>query len=489
MKTCPNPECPALAHARVPSEYQDHATICAECEATLVEGPGDPSLAPPVTEASAPTLSVGQRLLVTLLAPAVMLALSQLVLPSVRERTNAILEAAGDPLGNAAFSIVAMGITPLVNAFIWVEFAALIVPRWRPLRHGAGRRQLFFATLKVALLFAFLQSWGISQWLATVLPRGGTWPELALAERLTICVLLVIGAVASAGIAYGVHRFGLGNGIAVLLLWSSLVSSRRAARYLWNCWIYKEFGPLLVMALALAAIVGATIFILRMGGPRKQDEIGWLPYPTAGVVPMEEAKNTLSLLMLLRLTAWYDKPNIDWLVIFVLAGLLTVVFSLLFNRPDTMAAALLRQGRGGASDEAVEAAIEQSLRFAIKVSLGYVLGLTLIDGFVQRSYGGNIYLSAGAVATATAILYDLREEWGMRSRHPELTTIWSLHRGWEVGLVRDTLGAEGIPFLARGRCHRFLFHFFAPYIPIEIMVPAAQAEHAQDLLDRVLTPK
>ena len=40
MKHCPNPECGGLAKFKIVSEYNDSDTLCADCQAALVPGPG-----------------------------------------------------------------------------------------------------------------------------------------------------------------------------------------------------------------------------------------------------------------------------------------------------------------------------------------------------------------------------------------------------------------------------------------------------------------
>jgi hypothetical protein len=41
------------------------------------------------------------------------------------------------------------------------------------------------------------------------------------------------------------------------------------------------------------------------------------------------------------------------------------------------------------------------------------------------------------------------------------------------------LEAAGIPTTLRGAHHRALYHFFAPFIPISVLVPATEAERAE----------
>jgi len=39
MKHCPNPECGGIAKFKIVSEFNDTATICSDCQTSLVDGP------------------------------------------------------------------------------------------------------------------------------------------------------------------------------------------------------------------------------------------------------------------------------------------------------------------------------------------------------------------------------------------------------------------------------------------------------------------
>src|SRR4030095_8937284 len=56
--------------------------------------------------------------------------------------------------------VLALGLMPFFSAFSLVELAALIVPRWRPLRHGGppGRARLHTAAITLTLLLALVQA-------------------------------------------------------------------------------------------------------------------------------------------------------------------------------------------------------------------------------------------------------------------------------------------------------------------------------------------
>jgi hypothetical protein len=67
-----------------------------------------------------------------------------------------------------------------------------------------------------------------------------------------------------------------------------------------------------------------------------------------------------------------------------------------------------------------------------------------------------------------------------------MVAVRELHPVFAVEPVLRALGAAGIEPLARTRHFRALFHFFAPYAQIEILVPSERAAEAQAICDRVV---
>jgi hypothetical protein len=59
-----------------------------------------------------------------------------------------------------------------------------------------------------------------------------------------------------------------------------------------------------------------------------------------------------------------------------------------------------------------------------------------------------------------------------------------VHRVYEVEPALAALSAAGIPAWARGVHARSTLHFFAPYFPIELMVPPERSAEAHALLEK-----
>jgi preprotein translocase subunit SecY len=204
MKYCTNSDCSGRQRSHAPAGYQDSLEVCPECggpvtlDGTLVQ---EPSPAP------------WRNAAVTLGVLAVCLGARQIALPTVTPPAG-LLE------GRMAFlSIMALGVKPLLFGYMIVEFAALLMPEWRPLRVGepGGRAKLHRAALIVGMLAALLQA----VFLTLGLEAAGVRTNYGAGFRV-ITVLTLLGATAAlVALARIVDREGLGGGFSILC-WLSL---------------------------------------------------------------------------------------------------------------------------------------------------------------------------------------------------------------------------------------------------------------------------
>jgi preprotein translocase subunit SecY len=119
---------------------------------------------------------------------------------------------------------MALGLKPLLLAYVVVEFAALLVPVWRPLRVGgpAGRTKLHQAALMVGMVLALFQAIFFTLWLE----RMGLITNYGAGFRI-VTTLTLLGATAILiALAWIVDREGLGSGFSVLLLADSSLIAR-----------------------------------------------------------------------------------------------------------------------------------------------------------------------------------------------------------------------------------------------------------------------
>src|SRR5689334_16788702 len=94
------------------------------------------------------------------------------------------------------FHVGELGILPATSGYLWVEVVALLVPRWRPLRHQTeGRMRLERAATFMTLVLALFQSFGVAMWLEGLNAEAtGRWADVYTGSRLVTMVLLAAGA-------------------------------------------------------------------------------------------------------------------------------------------------------------------------------------------------------------------------------------------------------------------------------------------------------
>jgi hypothetical protein len=444
--------------------------------------PADPAPSPP---------SLARRIAVTLGVLVALLAARRLPLPLVE--AEAYLLVVGpfywlDPV----LSPVALGLTPFVGGFLLVELVAQVDPSLRPLRHGSVRQRARLTRVAwvVAVGIAALQGWGIATYLQTVrAPNGLEVVEWGLTPRLVIAGSLVAGTLATAALAALVSRHGLCNGFAILFAVDAFGSLLRLAfaalKQAQGAW---GEGPVLV-ALALV-VVGPLVLAQRRreaaGGPR-------LPFPTCGLAVVQAPTVLLGFLAKLSLWVAAVRPLASAMsgggwglaaaeVAIVVA--LAALFARLFCPPAAVQRAFIRAGDPGAG------AVLDALRSANRRSIA-ALGAVALAPIACALLGAPIEIPAAgilALAILVSVARDLLAEAAFRRRvAAPVATARPVHRVYAVEPALQALAAAGIPAFPRALRYRTLFHFFAPWAPVEILVPVGREPEAQEICARVVT--
>jgi hypothetical protein len=146
-------------------------------------------------------------------------------------------------------------------------------------------------------------------------------------------------------------------------------------------------------------------------------------------------------------------------------------FSWLFSRPSLLRDIVPDAGTG----YPWRAALVGALFLVVLVAVGprLVLRGARIDAYV--------------LAVCTAVAVDIVAE-GRARLGRDLVSVWPIHRVQTADLAQAALRDAGIDAHLRGAGHRTLLFFFGPYVPIEVMVPAAQATAARAVLDQLFHP-
>lgn len=374
-------------------------------------------------------------------------------------------------LGNSKVSLFALGIMPAISAFILVELASVIVPRWRALQRGgpSARARLGSATAILTILLAVAQSWMIADYLLTI-------PAFAHLSRAILVLSFTAGAVVMTFLALLISRYGLGNGFAILL-----VVGTGAMAYQLIAALAPGSGDVRAVLVIFAAIMGAAIatsWILRQR-VRSRSSASSIRTPTAGIVPIAVLPSLMALFLLVwpeaagRISLWWqDRVGQPGSGIPVELGFLVVLAAALswaFSRPPRL---------GNASATGAGGARSHTFLVATALSSGYLILLALLGRWVAPYLG----LAVVPVAIATAIVMDLIAEWRATARRDDLVPVWPLHHVQRVDLVTDALTRNQIDVHARGLYLRLLLHFFGPFCPVLLYVPAAQVDEARAII-------
>ena len=351
-------------------------------------------------------------------------------------------------------SVFALGVTPLVNAFLLVELAALIVPRWRPLRHAGprGRRALGQAAALLAIVLATIQAYFVVRYIESM-SRGGA--EIYNGHRWVTIVTLVAGTMILAGLVAVIGTRGLGNGYAVLLLLGAVQGVQ------WQDFALTPLGWTIAIATAVFVVIAAAYLF---------DARSRIPLPACGFVPLGDARGLVAIFAALSMFGiWWDKfPKITARIQGLGFGVLAVIafsflWSWLFARP--------RLSRASSAEWWGAALVSVLVLVSIDAVPGYALR------YVPEA---RTLLDPWTLVLATAISLDLIEEACARRR--ELVPVWPLHAPLAIRDVRERLTAAGIDHHLQARRLRTLLWFFGPWAPIMVLVPPDRAPDAEKIL-------
>jgi hypothetical protein len=87
------------------------------------------------------------------------------------------------------------------------------------------------------------------------------------------------------------------------------------------------------------------------------------------------------------------------------------------------------------------------------------------------------------LVTAAAVGMDLVLELRFHAAHGELVAIRRVQKPDRADDLVDRLRTHGMPAVAQGAYHRTLLQFFGPFVPVDVLVPAARAAEAAAALD------
>lgn len=129
----------------------------------------------------------------------------------------------------AKFSVVAMGITPYINASIILQLMTGVIPKLEELQKEggeAGRKQIQQYTRYLTLVLAAVQSFGMANWLwrsGAAVGHPATGP-IPFAFFVTVMLTLVAGTTLVMWLGEQITERGIGNG-ASLMIFAGIIAS------------------------------------------------------------------------------------------------------------------------------------------------------------------------------------------------------------------------------------------------------------------------
>lgn len=123
----------------------------------------------------------------------------------------------------AKFSIFALGITPYINASIIMQLMASVIPKLEELQKEGGeqgRKQMAQWTRYLTLALAFVQAYGITNWLwksglVVGHAAAGPWPWGFMVPTM---ILLITGTVFVMWLGELITERGIGNGASLIIM-------------------------------------------------------------------------------------------------------------------------------------------------------------------------------------------------------------------------------------------------------------------------------
>ncbi len=431
-------------------------------------------------ESGGVTGSVWRRLLLSVVLALVPLLGQQLPIPGVVLASEA--EQAGARATTSAF---ALGISPLMSAYILVELASLLVPRWRRLRHGMpeGRGRLNRAVVLLALVLATFQAIGI----AMMLEAGG----LAHEVNASLVVATLGGATGvMVLLAARIDRLGVLNGFVALSLVEGVA---RVVESLPKVVIPTGMLPLLALGACLALPIVAAWSAVRAfeppsgvgDGPRRLR----FSLPAGSLQPAGVAVALWGMPSALQATKVPFGDALTPLVEvaqgpfaleaqLVTAIALSVLFAVLLQRPRVVVEALsaLQPERGAPS----ESTVQRSLALALVPTVAFSV-LVLGCDYMSALAGLPTPL-AGVLVLATALALDASRATRLYRGASDLVCVAEERRPYLLRALLAAAEREGVTLHASGVAVTSLLRVFAPYASVRLLCRAADAARAREVL-------
>lgn len=291
-------------------------------------------------------------------------------------------------------------------------------------------------------------------------------------ERMAM-VTLFGGSLATVAAAFLIERHGLVGGVPAFVALVALVDVGQTI----DAIVWTGHGEALLVALngAAAAPVGFGL-VLRSNGRRPAGSPALPVFGAQQVLTLPAAAlGVLGTILLLggsEAPPWTVPGGAGWVIAAGALALPTAV---------ALALAFAAPSRVAAFTGVDRATATRAWRRATARSIALLGGVLWLDFVGQQALGWAPavgWLLQSVIVVAVAM--DAVDEWRARGR--DLVPVWPLHRVYAVEPVLRWLEEAGVPGSVRGLHLRTLFHFFAPWAAIDVLVAPEDAARAYDVI-------
>ncbi len=353
------------------------------------------------------------------------------------------------PTGLRRMAIFALGITPYISAAVLLQVAGIVLRRLRALQMQGdrGRQTLRKLTLGLTIVFAALQAYGIANALERI--NGGV-SGFSVVENpgwqfLTLATLSMTGGtIFLAWLSEQITAFGVGNGIALILLANTVTAIREPiveTVHLSQRGLLSSNGVLSSLAV-IVLVTGIVVLVERarrcfqvdyakrqVGDRILESPSSILPVKLnpAGIIPAILASWILSILVLFIGTVAVFNPDWSDLVTtqlvagrpayFVLYGVLVFLCTLFYAAylfsPEDIAERLQKQGaaiRSIAPGDATVIHLDDALSRTVLIGAAYLTIVCLMPELLISYAHMQIYIGGLSLLILVCTVLDLKDQ-------------------------------------------------------------------------------
>jgi|GEM_PF-1983319 len=344
------------------------------------------------------------------------------------------------------------GLGPWLAGMIFVEVAAFVLPPLRGWRLPEGRRKWAIASWVVGAVVLALEVAGYVMWASS--QQTGSGPIVA--SPLELAASLFVGSLLCLLVVTKVGQRGLGSPFSVAIFGLGLtdvLSQVQHARMAAHFEGVDQVGNLLSLGvLAFCVVVGV------FGAGRT--ELRRDSFPAAGLVPFVPALFAVPLtgVVWVLVNGFASEP------MFRLQSAVGAAAAVLIAGPWLWWAG---RRRG------------QDAKEVMQNTALVVVGVAAAMGMSSTS---SLRLEPLVLVTLVGIARDYVGEFRFLCQHPGIHLLATTHDIDKATTWWAQLEDAGIDVFARGLHHRLLWRFFAPWVPVELLVDADDATAAHAVL-------